>query len=101
MSGEAFDGPDDATGLQVEGSPGSLVVEGGSADEHAGADGAVGLFLLEGSAEAAQAGVTVQAEGAGVVGDGVRVRVDQHRRTGEFSEEWSDNGFLLRSENEF
>ena len=52
VSAEAFDGPDDATGLQVEGSPGSFVVEGGSAVEHNGTDGAVGLFLLEGGAEA-------------------------------------------------
>ena len=60
VSAEAFDGPDDATGLQVEGSPGSFVVECGLAEKHDGADGAVGLFLLEGGAEAVQAGVTVE-----------------------------------------
>ena len=59
VSVEAFDGPDDATGLQVEGSPGSFVVECGLAEKHDGADGAVGIFLLEGGAEAVQAGVTV------------------------------------------
>ena len=64
-------------------------------------DGTVGLFLLEGGAGAVQAGVTVQAEGAGVVVDGVLVRVDQDRRTGEFSAELSDDGFRFRSENEF
>ena len=98
---EACDGPDDATGHQVEGRPGSFVVECGSADKHDGADGAVGLFLLEGGAEAVQAGVTAQAEGAGVVGDSVPVRVDQDKRTGESSEELSDDGFHFRRENEF
>ena len=95
-SAEAFEGPDDTTGLQVEGSPGLFVVECGSADKRDGEDGAVGLFLLEGGTEAVQAGVTVQAEGAGVVGDGVPVRVDQDRRTDEFSES-SDDGFHFRS----
>ena len=42
VSAEAFDGPDDATGLQVEGSPGSFVVECGLINEHDGADGAAG-----------------------------------------------------------
>ena len=99
-SAEAFEGPDDTTGLQVEGSPGLFVVECGSADKRDGEDGAVGLFLLEGGTEAVQAGVTVQAEGAGVVGDGVPVRVDQDRRTDEFSEELSDDGFHFWNENE-
>ena len=100
MSAEAFDGPDDATGLEIEGSPGSFVVECDSADKHDGADEAVGLFLLEGGAEAVQSGVSVQAEGAGVIGDGVPVRVDQDRRTDEFSEELSDDGFHFWNENE-
>ena len=56
---ETFDGPDDATGLQVEGGPGSFVVERGAADEDDGADGAVRLFLLKGGSEAVDAGVTV------------------------------------------
>ena len=98
---EACDGPDDATDLQVEGRPRSFVVVCGSADKHDGADGAAGLFLLEGGAEAVQAGVTAQAEGAGVVGDSVPVRVDQDKRTGESSEELSDDGFHFRRENEF
>ena len=101
VSAGAFDGPDDATGLEVGGSPGPFVVECGLADKHDGADGTVGLFLLKGGAGAVQAGVTVQSEGAGVVVDGVLVRVDQDRKTGEFSEELSDDGFRFRSENEF
>ena len=98
---EAFDGLDDATGLEIEENPGSFVVECSSADKQDEADGAVGLFLLAGGAEAVQASVTVQAEGAGVVGDGVSVWVDQDRRTGELSVELSDDGFHFRSENEF
>ena len=42
VSTEAFQGPDDATDLQVEGSPRSFVVECGLVNEHDGADGAVG-----------------------------------------------------------
>ena len=98
---EAFNGPDDATSFQVERSPGSFVVEVDAADKHDGADGAVGLFLLEGNAKAVEAGVAVQAERAEVVGDGVPVRVDEDRRGGEFLEEWPDDGFHFRSENEF
>ena len=40
-------------------------------------EGAVGLFLPESGAEAVTAGVAMQTEGAGVVGDGVPVRIDQ------------------------
>ena len=59
------------------------------------------MFLLEGNAKAVEAGVAVQAERAEVVGDGVPVRVDEDRRGGEFLEEWPDDGFHFRSENEF
>ena len=76
---EAFSGPDDATGFEVEGGPGSFVVEVGATDEDDGADGTIGLFLLEGCAETVDAGVAVKAKRAGVVRDGVRVRVDQGR----------------------
>ena len=101
VSVEAFDGPDDATSFQVDRNPGSFVVEGGAADEHDGADGAVRLFLLEGGAKDVQAGVGVQAERAGVVGDSVSVRVDENGRGGEFLEELPDDDFQFRSENEF
>ena len=55
---------------------------GGAADEEDGADGAVWLFLLEGGAEAVAAGVTVQAEGAGIVSHGAPVGKYQDRRLG-------------------
>ena len=38
MIADAFDGPDDATGFEVEGCPASIVVEGGVADEDDKAD---------------------------------------------------------------
>ena len=76
---EAFDGPDDATGFEVEGDPGPFVVEGGAADEDDGADGTARLFLLEGCPEPVDAGVAVKAKRAEAVGDGVPVRVDQVR----------------------
>ena len=68
-----LDGPHDATGLEVEGYPASFVVEGGAADEVNRADGAVGLLLLESGAKTVIAGVAVEAERAGVVGDSVPV----------------------------
>ena len=82
MTAEAFDSPDDATGLEVEGCSASFVVEGGAADEDDRADGAVRLFLLEVDAKTVYADVAVEAERAGVVGDGVPVWVDKGRGGG-------------------
>ena len=79
VAAEAFDDPDDATGLEVEGCPASFVVEGGAAGVDDRADGAVSFFLLEGGAQTVYAGVAVEAERAGVVGNGVPVWVDQDR----------------------
>ena len=59
------------------------------------------MFLLEGGAEAVAAGVTVQAEGTRVVGDGVPVGQDQDRRGGEFAEDLADYGFHGWDEEEF
>ena len=63
-----------------------FVVLGEAADEEDGADRAVWLFMLEDGAEAVAAGVTVQAEGARVVGHGVPVGKDQDRRLGQVEE---------------
>ena len=76
VTAEAFDDPDDATGYEVEGCLSSLVFEGGAADEDDRVDRAVRLLLLEGGANTVDAAVEVEAERAGVVGDGVPVRVD-------------------------
>ena len=70
------------------------------ADEEDGADGAVGSFLLEGRAEAIAAGVAVQAEGAGVVGDGVPVGEDQDRISGKVVENLAYCCFHGRGEGE-
>ena len=84
----SLDGPNDATGLKVEGSPRTSRVQGGAANKQDGPDGVVWLFLLEGGAEAVAAGVTVQAEGAGVVSDGVVVGKNQDRGRGESRGRW-------------
>lgn len=42
VTAETFDGPDDATGFEVEESPPMFVFEDGAADEDDGADGAAG-----------------------------------------------------------
>ena len=47
VAAAAFDGPDDATGFEVEGGSRMFVFEGGAADEDDGADRAAALFLLE------------------------------------------------------
>ena len=58
------------------------------------------MFLLQGCAEIVDAGVAVEANGAGVVGDGVPVRVDQDRGGGEFVEGLTDDGFHFWGEDE-
>ena len=100
MTAEAFDGPDDATGFEVEGCPASFVAEGGAADEEVRADGAVRLFLLESGAKTVDAGVAVEAERVGVVGDGVPVRLDQDRGGGEFVADIPDDDLHFWGENE-
>ena len=57
---------------------------------------AVQLFLLEGGAEAVASGVTLQADGAGVVGDGVPAGEHQDRWRGEAEERVSDDSFRNR-----
>ena len=51
------------------------------------------MLLLERYAEVIAAGVTVQAEGSGIVGNGINFWVDQDRRDGEVVEKLSDDGF--------
>ena len=100
MTAETFDGPDDAIGFEVEGCPASFVVEGGAADEDDRADRAARLLLLESGANTVDAGVAKEAEMAGVVGDGVRVRIDQVRRSGEVMKDAPDDGVHFRVENQ-
>lgn len=71
---EVSDGPDDATGHEVELGPGSFIVEGSASDEYDGAERTVRLLLFEGCAEAVAIGVTVHAKRASVVGNGVPVQ---------------------------
>ena len=100
MTSETFDGPDNATGFEVVGCPASFIVEGDAADENDSADRAVRLFLHESGAKTVYAGVAVKAERAGVVGDGVPVRLDQDRRGDEFVEDAPDDGLHFWGENE-
>ena len=86
--------------MEVEGRPGSFVVEGGVADGDYGADGAIGLFFLEVCAETVDAGVAVKPERTRVLGDGVPVRVDRDREDGEFVEGLADDVFHFWGEDE-
>ena len=88
-----FDGPNNVPSFKVEGGPGTFVVDGGATDEDDGADGTVRLLLLERGTEAIAAGVIVQAEGSGIVGNGIPAWVDQDRRDGKVVEKLSDDGF--------
>ena len=63
------------------------------AEENDGADAAVRLLLLELGVEAIAAGGTVQAEGSGIVGNGIPVWVDQDKRGGDVVKKLSDDGF--------
>lgn len=85
MTANGFDGLDDAPGFWVERLT-SFLVEGDMADEDDELDEAAQLSVLEGGAQTVDAGVVVEAEGAGVVGGGVPVRVDQYRGSAEFVE---------------
>ena len=60
MTAEAFDGPDDATGLEVDGCPDSFVFDGGATDDDNRANGSVRLFLIEGGAKTVCAGFAVE-----------------------------------------
>ena len=51
------------------------------------------MFLLESRSKAVEANVAVEAERAGVVGDGVPVGVDEDRWLGQFVEDGADGGF--------
>ena len=51
------------------------------------------MFLLESRSKAVDASVAVEAERAGVVGDGVPVKVDEDRWLGKFVGDRADGGF--------
>ena len=70
MITETFYGPNDAASFQL-------------------------LLFLESGVEPIAAGVTVQAQAAGVIVDGIPVWVDQNRGNGEGVEELSDDGFVV------
>lgn len=81
--------------------PGMLAAEGGAVDEIFGAGRTVQLLLLEDGAETITIYVSAQAKRAGVVADGVHVKVDQDWRSGEFVEELLNDGFHSWGEDEF
>ena len=68
-------------------------LDGSAAIEHNGANGVVILLLFEGGAETVHTDIAVEEERAGVVSDGVSVRVDEGRRCGQLSEQLPHNGF--------
>lgn len=61
----------DAASFEVEGGPGTLVVEGGGVNEMFGAGRTVEFLLLEDCTEAIAIDVKTQTYWAGIVGDGV------------------------------
>ena len=66
-----FDGQDNAASLQAEQSPLPLRIEGSATDESDGPHGVVRPLLLKRRAKTVDDCVSVQVEGAGVVGHGV------------------------------
>ena len=51
------------------------------------------MFLFQSDHDSIDAGVAVKSEGAGVVGNGVSVGVDQYRGFGEFAKDVANDGF--------
>ena len=98
VAAETFDGQNDAAGFEVKRRPELFVVEVVRLIKTT--DGAVGLFLFESRAKTVDAGVAVEAEGSGVVSDGVPIQVDQDRGGSDFMKDLADDGFYFRSENE-
>ena len=86
---------------KVEGRPRTFRVQGSAANKQEGSDGAVWLFLLEDGAEAAAAGVTVLAEGAGIVDNCGVVGENQDRGGGELAKNLADGDFRGRDKKEF
>lgn len=76
----------------------SHLAHSSAVDADDGADRSVGLLFLEGCAETVDTGSAVQAGRVGVVGDGVPVRVDHDRWSGEFVQNLSDDGFHFRGD---
>lgn len=64
-----------------------------AADKHDGENGVVVPLLVAGGTETVHAGILVEEEMAGVVGDGVPVGVDEGRRRGKFGETFPHDGF--------
>lgn len=80
---ETFDAPDGAIGDEVEWPPVALIAEAGTVDAYDEVERAVWLFLFRGGIEPVNAGVMVQAERTGAVGDDVPVREDEDGRDGK------------------
>lgn len=80
----ALDGPEESSCLQVEGGPGTFVVEGVAVDEHDGADGGVRLGALAREWRRSHRGRdhSTAETGGRIVSDGIPVWVDQN--TGEW-----------------
>ena len=100
VTAKVFDAPDDAARFQIERDPVTFILDGGATNEHNGANGVVILLLFEGGTETVHTGITVEEKSAGVVADGVPVRVDEDRGRGKLGEQFPHNGFRGRSKDE-
>ena len=93
VTAKALDAPDDSARFQIERGPVKFRLDGSAVDEHNGANGVVILFLFESGTKTVLTGIAVEGKRAGVVGDGVPVRVDEDRGRGQLGEQFSHNGF--------
>ena len=100
VSTQSFDGPDDGACFEVKWRPVALGVKCRSANEDYGANGAVGLFLLQRGAEAVETRVAMESERSCAVFNGFPVREDENRGFGEFLENLTHDGLHVCGEGE-
>ena len=93
VAAKTLGAPNDAARFQIERGPVKFRLDGSAVDEHNGANGVVILFLFESGTKTVLTGIAVEGKRAGVVGDGVPVRVDEDRGRGQLGEQFSHNGF--------
>lgn len=98
---ETFCGLHDAASLDTEGSPRTLVVESGAADQDNGTKITIRLLLLQSGTQVVLAGVAVGAE-KGVIrrGGGIPVGEEQDRSCGKLAEKVANDGFSGGGETE-
>ena len=100
VTAKALDAPDDTARFKIDRGPVTFRLDSSAADEYNGADGVIILRLFKGGTETVHTSIAVEKERAGVVADGVPVRVDEDRGRRQLGEQFPHNVFHGRSKDE-